>query len=299
MDRGFTILDERGTWYGPAIEAAKRRGYQTHHIQRGYQIELPGLAFLRPHAIPSILDQNHSDYLAMAAKATMVQDFDQVEVYEDKSAQFWRWSEFMPATWRFQRREEAIAFVEGYDGWLVSKADVGASSYNVRILESRGAQLQHVRDIFGKGIPVNHCAGGPGGKNHSSIQRNYVLFQEYVPHDITVRVNVIGRCYATFLRYNAPGTKTAQTGNVDGLTEPHPAAARALEIAKAIKTRWCAFDFLQTPAGDFKLLETSLAWPWPSPGNCMAAKFFGPTERTWAEMWDLMFDEDEAGVWET
>lgn len=299
MDKRLTVLDERNVWHGPMREAARRRGYDTARILRGHEArDRPGgLGFLRPHAIPQVLEQNVNDYAEMAEHLTMVQDLSQVEVYEDKSAQFWRWSEWMPPTWRFENRAAALEFVQNYGAPLVSKADVGASSYNVRILSTRAEQVTHVREVFGRGVQVNHCAGGPGGKNVLSMQRGYVLLQQYIPHDTTIRVNVVGRCFATFLRYNAPGTHTAQTGNVDGLTEPHPAALRALVIANAIGTKWCAFDFLQDAAGDYKLLETSLAWPWPSPGNCMEARFFGPTERRWAELWDLMLDEYEAGVW--
>jgi hypothetical protein len=293
----LTVLDERNIWYGPMIEAAQRRGYEAQRIRRGTGATPGGLGFLRPHAVPAVLKQNLDDYLTMAERMAMVQDLAQVEVYEDKSAQFWRWSQYMPATWRFDERERAFEFVRNYHGALVSKADVGASSYNVRILHTQAEQLNHVQQLFGRGVHVDHCAGGPGGAKVTSLQRGYALLQEYIPHSTTVRINTVGRCYATFLRYNAPGTQTAQTGNVDGLTEPHPAGPVAMAIAEAIGTKWCAFDFLQAADGEYKLLETSLAWPWPSPGNCMEARFFGPTEHRWANIWDLMLDEYEAETW--
>jgi hypothetical protein len=298
MDKQLTVLDERNVWWRPMMDAAEARGYDTKHIARGYEArDRKGLGFIRPHADPKTLLQNHADYIDMADALTMVQDFRQVELYEDKSAQFWLMKEWMPETWRFDRKDAALVFVRDHHGPLVSKADVGASSYNVRILHTKAEQIEHVRQLFGGGIPVDHCAGGPGGRVVRSTQRGYALLQEFIPHDTTIRVNVIGRCTATFLRHNAPGTQKAQTGNVDGLVEPHPASVDALLIAKAIRTKWCAFDFLQNANGEYKLLETSLAWPWPSPGNCMEAKFFGPTDRTWAGMWDLMLDEYEAGVW--
>jgi glutathione synthase/RimK-type ligase-like ATP-grasp enzyme len=283
------------------IEAARKRGYEAMRIARGREATPGGLGFLRPHAVPSILEQNHADYLQMAEKMVMVQDFAQVEVYEDKSAQFWRWGHFMPATWRFESKNEATDFVSRYGKPLVSKADVGASSYNVRILHTQADQLTHVQQAFGRGIPVNHCAGGPGGRNVTSMQRGYVLLQEYIQNEVTWRINVVGRCYAIFKRFNAPGTFTAQTGNVEGLVELDEDATTALEttkkIVESLQTKWCAFDLLRTPSGAFKLIETSLAWPWPSPGNCMQARFFGPTQHVWAGMWDLMLDEYEAGIW--
>ena len=299
MVKQLTVLDERNVWWQPMIEAATRRGYDAVRIKRGYEAEgRQGLGFIRPHADPRVLEMNLVDYTQMS-HLTMVQDLSQMEVYEDKSAQFWRWGKFMPPTWRFESKAEALEFVRTYNGVLVSKADVGASSYNVRVLHTQADQLQHVQQLFSKGLPVNHCAGGPGGRNVTSMQRGYVLFQQYVSHDITWRVNRIGRCYAIFKRYNAPGTLTAQTGNVDGMTELDDTLSGLLGVASticdAIKSRWCALDILQTPDG-WRMIETSLAWPWPSPGNCMAASFFGPTSHKWAGMWELMLDEYEAGA---
>ena len=302
MEKRLTVLDERNIWHGPMIAAARARGYEAQRIERGYECDPEGLGFIRPHAVPRILEQNVLDFVTMRERVTMVQDLAQMEVYEDKSAQFWRWREFMPLTWRFENKNEACDFINSYKGPLVSKADVGASSYNVRVLHTTGGQLNHAQAIFSRGVPVNHCAGGPGGRKVTSIQRGYILLQEWIPHEITWRVNVIGRgCHAIFKRYNAPGTETCQTGNVEGVVELDEAAlgaaAKALQIADAVGSKWIAIDLLRKPNGRFYMLETSLAWPWPSPGNCMEAQFFGPTTRKWAGIWDLMLDEYEAGAW--
>ena len=295
----LTVLDEREIWHGPLCDAARRRGYDAVRIRRGSEAAgRTGLGFLRPHAVPKILEQNHADWWQMS-HLTMVQDFAQVEVYEDKSTQFFRWGKWMPRTWRFENREQAIDFVASYHGTLVSKADVGASSYNVRVLQTQADQLGHVRQLFGQGVRVDHCAGGPGGQSVQSVQRGYALLQEYIPHDVTYRVNAVGRARAIFKRYNKPGTLTAQTGNVDGIVELDDRLESLLRFANVIfeeiGTRWCALDILER-GHEWVLLETSLAWPWPSPGNCMQARFFG-TDRRWAEMWDVLLDEYEAGVW--
>ena len=300
MEKKFTILDERDVWWRPAMAAATRRGYHAERITRGYEAIGPGLGFIRPHADPAVLEKNQTDYVFMAGNLTMVQDSAQVEVYEDKSAQFWRWGKWMPPTWRFEQRDQALEFVRTHHGSLVSKADVGASSYNVRILHTQAEQLQHVQQLFGRGVPVNHCAGGPGGRNVVSTQRGYVLFQEYVPHDITYRVNRVGRARAIFKRFNAPGTQMAQTGNVEGMTvlddELESLLSFADEVFEAVNSKWCALDILRV-GEHWRMIETSLAWPWPSPTNCMEAQFFGPTQHKWAGMWELMLDEYEAGVW--
>ena len=301
MERQFTVLDERNVWWQPSMAAAAARGYDVARIKRGHEAKgRKGLGFIRPHADPKTLDMNHADHVYMSEHLTMVQDFSQVEVYEDKSAQFWRWGRFMPPTWRFERRDQAFDFIRLYNGPLVSKADVGASSYNVRVLRTQAEQLNHAQAIFTRGVPVNHCAGGPGGKNVTSMQRGYILLQEYVPHEVTWRVNRIGRARAIFKRFNAPGTLTAQTGNVEGVTALDDETVSLLffadEVFEAIGSKWCALDILRV-GDNWRLLETSLAWPWPSPTNCMEAQFFGPTQHKWAGMWDFMLDEYEAGTW--
>jgi glutathione synthase/RimK-type ligase-like ATP-grasp enzyme len=301
----YTILDERGNWFAPSMEAARRRGYEVERIKRGREAKLRGLGFIRPHAIPTILQQNHLDYLEMAEHLTMVQDFAQVENYDDKSAQFWRCGKWMPKTWRFDNRDAAMYFLETRaPDILVSKADVGASSKNVRILRNRGDQKAHVRDLFSKGIIVDHCAGGHGSRGATSRQRGYVLFQDYIPHDCTWRVNIVGRGRAMFKRYNG-AAGTAETGNVEPVVDYDSALVQAIlafadTIFVSIATKWCALDILHDQRdGSLYLLETSLGWPWPSPGTCDDAPFVGPLEHPyrWRDMWELMLDEYEAGVW--
>jgi hypothetical protein len=306
----YTILDERGNWHEPSMAAAAARGYDVKRISRGHEARgRTGLGFIRPHAIPEILQQNHLDWWEMAEHLTMVQDFRQIEVYDDKSAQFWLWSQHMPQTWRFDKLEAALAFARAFpiEGrWIVSKADEGASSKNVRILRTRKELLDHIRLAFGKGIEVDHCAGGgPNGRHSRGKQKNYVLLQTFIPHDITWRVNAIGRGRAIFKRYNAPGTHLAQTGNVEPAMDLDSAVTQAVlafanTVFTELNTHWCALDILHdVNSGSIYLLETSVGWPWPSPGTCMEAPFFGNISRPrrWSEMWDLMLDEYEAGTW--
>src|SRR5690606_36965477 len=118
------------------------------------------LGFIRCHADPKILKRNHHDYEVMAARCDVFQDRTQVQVYENKSAQFRLWSDWMPDTWRFTEQAAALALLEDVDYPIVSKADVGASSKNVRILETRDQARRHVEEVFGRGVPVDHCAGG-------------------------------------------------------------------------------------------------------------------------------------------
>jgi glutathione synthase/RimK-type ligase-like ATP-grasp enzyme len=226
----------------------------------------------------------------------MIQDELQMALYEDKSTQHQFFHPWMPRTWRLVRKADALKLLENNDTpeVLVSKADVGASSVNVRILKSRDAQRAHIEQLFGEGIEVNHCAGGA-----KSLQQGYALLQEFIPHQVTWRVNIVGTKLAAFKRYCYPDREVAQTGNVEPVKEMDAEIESLFDYANAFfrsaGTHWCAADILKD--GDkWRLLETSLAWPWPSPGDCDNAPFFG-TKRRWREMWDVMFDEFETGVW--
>jgi len=232
-----------------------------------------------------------------AAGLTMIQDDAQIELYEDKSGQFDRWAEWMPATWFFMDEGAAQAFIASAEFPLVSKADVGASSINVRILKTLDEAQRHVAKLFGDGIWVHHGANCPQTK-----QKDYVLLQRFIPHKITYRVNAIGDARAVFYRYCYPDRPVAQTGNVEPAFDMTDELDSLLEysdrVFAAIGSKWCALDILKDVDGSWKLLETSLAWPWPSPGECNRGTIFRSKGRKWIEMFDVMFDELERGAWE-
>lgn len=290
------VLDERHIWFQPLIQSAKARGYDARRIFRGEEVDADGVGFIRCHAEPKALKRNQRDYDLMAARLTMVQDRPMVETYESKSEQFRRWSEWMPPTWRFTDRDEALQFCERDAPYpLVSKADVGASSVNVRILKNKHEAIAHVASLFAAGVPVHHCAG-----NARSVQKGYALLQKFIPHTVTWRVNAVGTKRAAFMRYCYRDRPVAQTGNVEPVMTVTPQVesllAYADQVFEAIGTKWCAIDVLQDE-DQWRFLESSLAWPWPSPGACNSAPFFG-TKRRWAQMFEMMLDELEAGTWQ-
>ena len=232
----------------------------------------------------------------MARWLPMVQDAAQVEVYEDKSEQFRRWAKWMPPTWRFTALGEAVDFLKEAPFPLVSKADVGASSVNVRILQNSDEAEKHLRELWGPGITVSH---GAGGNAPDSVQKGYALLQKFIPHKITWRVNAIGDARAIFMRYCYPDKAVAQTGNVEPAMKLNDQTRSLLDYANRvfadIGSKWCALDILQDRDGSWKTLETSLAWPWPSPGTCNDAPIFGSSRR-WIQIWEVMFEQIEAGA---
>lgn len=296
----FYILDEREIWHGAACAAATKAGYRAQRIFSGNRDAMEGVGFIRPHADWRKLPGNRADYDHMAfdgqaQRLTMIQDTAQVYVYENKSAQFHMWGDWMPDTWRFTDKGAAITFLDSAVFPLVSKADVGASSVNVRILKDKFQAQQHVLELFGKGIPVHHGANCP-----KTMQKGYALLQRFIPHKDTYRVNAIGDARAVFFRHCYPDKPVAQTGNVDPAYEMTDELESLLEYADRFfthaGTKWCALDILKD-GDEWKLLETSLAWPWPSPGDCNNGAIFRSGGKKWIDMFEVMFDELEAGAW--
>lgn len=296
----FYCLDERVIWREPMLKVACERGYDARSIRRGGECEGPGYGFIRCHADPVVLSQNQHDWDVMASRLTMIQDEAQVRCYDSKSEQISRWSDWMPPTRRFEDYDDALTFADCAQFPIVSKADVGASSVNVRIIQSKQQLIEHINQVFGPGIQVNHCSGGPGGRVFKSLQRGYVILQQFIPHTVTWRVNAIGNARAIFKRYCYPDKPVAQTGNVEPVTGLDAETESLLDFADRwfahAGTKWCAIDVLKD--GDtWRFLECSLSWPWPSPGACSEAMLFRSKNRRWKEIWECMFDEIEAGTW--
>lgn len=279
------IFDSREVWWQHIIAAAGRHGIRARRIFTAKEIA-GDVGFIRLH--PARLAEHRALDAVMRDRMVMIQDRPQVEVYEDKTEQFRRWGKYMPWTAVYTDLDAALA----YDGPfpVMSKANEGASSVNVRFIETRDAYVAHARQAFGDGIKVNRCAD-----RTFTTQKGYLYVQQFIPHDRTYRVNVVGRRMAIFERFNYPDRPVAQTGNTNGVCKFTPLhndlLAYAWDIATEIGSTFTAFDILKD--GDqWKLIETSQAWPW-NPTDYKDVPLIGGG--TWGNLWHAMFEELKAG----
>lgn len=295
----FYILDERDVWHAALAQAALEIGLDPVRIRRGREVKTGGLGFIRPHATPAVLHRNKmEDWPAMVDKLTMIQDWRQVRLYENKTEQLRKFRAWMPATVALDTREQIERFLQHeprYGTW-VSKANEGASSVNVRIIRSREELLAHIDRAFGPGIPVQYC----DSRGTTGLQKGYVYLQEFIPHDITYRVNIIGNGRAIFKRYCYPDKPVAQTGNVDAVHEMDPLMESLLDFADRFAdfagTKWCALDVLRH-GDEWKLLETSLAWPWPPTRADLASAPIFRTKYRWGDLFRCLMSEVLRGEW--
>jgi glutathione synthase/RimK-type ligase-like ATP-grasp enzyme len=280
------VFDSREVWHGPLIQAAQSLGWNARRVFEQDPIQPGGFGFFRPH--PANMEEHRLLDLEMRRHLVMVQDRAQVEVYEDKTEQWRRWGHLMPETWHYTSQAEAQQ--AQHDFPLVSKANEGASSVNVRILYTRQQYEAHVAQAFGPGIKVNLCAGGA-----TTTQKGYLLVQRFIPHTITFRVNILGPRRAIFERFNYPDKPVAQTGNVRPVmhfTVLHESLIEyANQVAAEIGTRWCALDILRDN-DHWTLLETSLAWPKNETDHRDTPLIGGGT---WGQLWHLLCADLAAG----
>jgi hypothetical protein len=293
----FAILDERDVWWRAAIEAGRQFGFAGERIRRGSEMPQGALGFIRPHADPGTLRTNQQDYVAMCERGTVLQDVGQVTCYENKTVQWQRWGQWMPQTWVLTSLAAVMDVIDELPLPIVSKANEGASSVNVRVIDNRDALRRHVEAVFAGRVMVNACSS----VGRPFPQTGYVFLQEFVPHTITWRVNAIGDARAIFMRSNYPNRPVAQTGNTVPVKRLDDFTERLIAFSDGVfadlDTRWCALDVLDA-GGEFRLIEASLAWPWPSPGDCDNATFFRSTRQyVWRQMWHCMFNEYREGAW--
>ncbi|MGA2408331.1 MAG: hypothetical protein ABSF81_16490 [Bacteroidales bacterium] len=145
---------------------------------------------------------------------------DEIYIYENKRfLSFWLKANNIPSprTDVFYVQKEAIDFVNAQDFPIVGKVNIGASGSGVSILKSREIALDYISRTFsGKGAPRR---SGPNMSKGSLFKRglhylaypsdiskklnlyktirsypqiDFVIFQEYIPHDFEWRVVRIG-----------------------------------------------------------------------------------------------------------
>lgn len=223
-----------------------------------------------------------------------IQDIRQILCYEDKQQQMLKFSKWMPETHVFMDYEGAYAHASGANYPLVSKAREGSSSYNVRILKSAEEGVAEVNQIFnGQGLPL---------KTQPKFQRGYWLVQEFIPHNVTFRVTIVGTHLHVYKRFCYPDKSVAAPASIvpteavnyddvviQGLMD------WSRQVFEDIGTKFCAIDVLYDHQRQkWVLLETSLAW---ARGDDAAANSpFHGSNYSLNTQWDLLIDEIQAGV---
>jgi len=221
-----------------------------------------------------------------------IQDLKQLQVYEDKIAQYREWAAWMPATWHFKSKEKAVRFLDSFSHSLpfVSKSSIGSASHNVRLLNTKKEAMAELDAAFSDwGFIIQ------GGR-----QKGYVLWQQFYPSDVTYRVAILGTRISAYKRFNGKGSPFAGAACEVGL-EPIKAVDElpagllnfAYDFFEHARTKFCAIDVIRGD-DDWRLLETACSW----------ARSYQPQTIPWIgtpytlqTQFELLMDEIRDGAW--
>lgn len=159
-----------------------------------------------------------------------------------------------PKTWVFYRQNEALSFCKSAFFPIVAKTSIGASGSGVVILKNYGQSKNYINKAFSaKGIKrrfgPNRVTGKPSKwlikafnspqyfisrlKEYVSIykhgERDFVIFQKYIPHDFEWRSVRIGDSYFAHKKIKH-GEKASGSKGIEYVDPPH----KILNFTKAL-----------------------------------------------------------------
>ena len=181
---------------------------------------------LRPPGLTSLFKQLYDErvyILASVLKLPVYPSLDEILIYENKRFLYsWLNANQLPhpKTNIFYQKKEALEYIESRSLPLVAKANIGGSGSGVIFLNDKSQALNYINSSFSiKGAPKrwwpNFSKGNLLGRGmhyifepydisqkidiykarKSEIQKGFVIFQEYIPHDYEWRIVIIGDSY--------------------------------------------------------------------------------------------------------
>ncbi len=199
----------------------------------------------------------------------------------------------MVKSWVFYNRSTALDWAHQADFPVVFKLKGGAGSKNVVLLKTRKETIRMIKLMFGRGVQPDRISGsqslapnllrriarwGYVQKSHligtdiphrHSIpnwvtQKNYVLFQEFLPNNsFDTRVTVIGNKAFSFRRYNRPNDfRSSGSGLIDYDTSKIDLkiVEKSLQVSQTMNFQSMAYDFLYTQNNKIRFCEMSYTY---------------------------------------
>ena len=187
-----------------------------------------------------------------------------------------------PRTWIFWNHEEALEFCRQAKYPIVLKLAQGIVSENVKLVADRTEAEFWVNNMFGEGVdslnkwppPIGWrklrkrlgaarrmLLGQPLQTVFASLERGYVLFQEFLPgNEFDTRMSVIGDRAFGFRRHNRPGDfRASGSGRIDwDHTQIPPEKVNlAFRAARALQSQCLAMDILHAADRSLSVNEVS------------------------------------------
>lgn len=335
MNPIFCYGTDRGNWGQTIVSLAKARGHTAQIFTECFQVPaVHSYVFMRVPQFPPGLDKGIRDYgelharhdaLDVHPRHTMIIDADTVRMYEDKAAQAEAYPEWMPETMVNRTDDEGFPATDLHDFLedglqtlglpLISKASFGSASANVRLIQTRQDALRDLMQAF-------HSEGIPARRGGAARQQGHVIWQQFLPgNDYDYRACINGQYVCLLRRYNRNDRPMASgSGNHEPVTELNGETTAVLEKSFEFFRRngikWGGIDLvfdgnagiglsetrverLREEADLWKILETTLGWSQSAYKHC---RYFGanftPTKYEGHQIFDLLLDQLEWGVWD-
>lgn len=209
-------------------------------------------------------------------------NYDEISIHENKRyLSFWLASQDLPhpETNVFYYQDEALEFLKNSPFPIVGKFGIGASGKGVRVLKNIETAVAYVNKAFSKG--GLHQRSGPnlkmGGywgrikkiiknpsriKNrletyktiYNEIQKDFVILQEYIPHDFEWRVIRIGNSYFGHKKIKQ-GDKASGTKGIDYSVPPEKLLNFVRELCETYNFNAMAVDLFEDGKGGYLINE--------------------------------------------
>lgn len=290
-------------WGERLYKTAKARGHEAYMFEASTQPDA-GYVFVHMHHHPQ-LRKGHKELmenLSLNPKLVLIPDYRSSVLYDDKLEQARHLSRWMPATKAFFTPGAAKEYLRSSPRYpFISKASEGASSHNVRLVETPEQAFAEVKAAFSdKGIKMHY----------ELAQRGYVLWQDFIENnDHDVRVIRIGEKRLVLRRFNRKERPMASgSGNLDPVTALDEEVRSALSYSdcffKHERFDWCGIDLVKNSTRWY-VLETTVGWNMGGYVKCAVWKrAYGhgewvATNRLGIDIWEVLIDEIEAGSFDS
>lgn len=207
--------------------------------------------------------------------------FSEIVIHENKKyLSYWLAANKIPhpRTFVFYNKDEAINFVENHPLPLVAKFNIGASGKGVKIFHASNELKAYTADSFGKGLRQNWGPNIKMGalrnrikdiiknpsriknriqvykKVYNEIQKGFVIFQEYVPHDYEWRIVKIGDSFFGHQKVKS-GDKASGTKGINYILPPDKYLNFVKELCDTYKFNTMAVDAFEDGKGGLLVNE--------------------------------------------
>ncbi len=292
--------DKQSRWGRMLFIEARKRGIDAELFGHPRQVTGPGFMFYRMEQSEVAKQRKHALVILDIDGVIGIQKRESIMEYENKVYQAKKYSAWFPETYFVNQEKNArwTALELGFP--FISKSRSGSGSDSVRIIPDMTAAFNEAYAVFNGGLTFGR-----------EVQDGYLLWQKFLPDNpCAYRVVRVGEWYWMLRVFNRPDAPLASGSGKFEPAVPVCRAERAIfntavKFFDAADTKWCGVDLIRDNGeGEWKVLETTLAWNLHSPGANVDCPVFNrdgvQTTAGWtgAHQFEILINQLERGVFD-